>query len=148
MRGWVLLALGRVGVSDAALLFVLEELDTGVDPYLVAAAAREPRSYPNRSSAFAPFVMRGLTTIRYHDKPVSFETYVEYAVTSSGTSPVRELLATLAWLGPHAREVLSEVESLRTQPGGLSKKLVIDVDRAVEAILDTDQVDELGTHSC
>src|SRR5262245_46744209 len=148
MRGWVLLALGRVGVSDAALLFVLEELDTGVDPYLVAAAARAPRSYPNRSAAFAPFVMRALTNIRYHDEPVSFENYGEYAVTSTGTSTVRELLVTLAWLGPHAREVLSEVESLRARPGGLSKKLLIDVDRAVEAIRDTDQVDDLGTHSC
>jgi protein SCO1 len=40
MRGWVLLALARAGVADSALLFVLEELDTGVDPYLIAAAAR------------------------------------------------------------------------------------------------------------
>ena len=46
MRGWVLLALERGGVSDAALAFVLEELDTGTDPYLVAAAARALRSYP------------------------------------------------------------------------------------------------------
>ena len=46
MRGWVLLALARVGVSDTALIFVLEELDTGVDAYLVAAAARALRSYP------------------------------------------------------------------------------------------------------
>ncbi len=39
MRGWILLALARIRVSDAALPFVLEELDTGVDAYLVAAAA-------------------------------------------------------------------------------------------------------------
>src|SRR3981189_2992275 len=31
MRGWLLLALARAGVSDAALLFVLEGLDTGGD---------------------------------------------------------------------------------------------------------------------
>src|SRR6185503_1051970 len=40
MRGWALLGLARIGVSDHALLFVLEELDTGIDPYLVATAAR------------------------------------------------------------------------------------------------------------
>src|ERR1700752_2921277 len=45
MRGWVLLALARTRVSDAALPFVLEELDTGIDAYLVAAAARALRSY-------------------------------------------------------------------------------------------------------
>ena len=60
MRGWVLLALARAGVSDADLIFVLEELETGLDPYLVAAAARALRSYPSPNETFAPFVMRAL----------------------------------------------------------------------------------------
>ena len=111
MRGWVLLALARTGVPDAALIFVLEELDTGVDAYFVAAAARALRSY-HHPTDLAPFVMRALTNIRYRDEPVSFESYGEYATSSTGTSPVRELLATLAWLGPHARGVLPELESL------------------------------------
>ncbi|MEK6301021.1 MAG: SCO family protein [Acidobacteriota bacterium] len=148
MRGWVLLALGRAGVSDASLLFVLEELDAGTDPYLVAAAAHALRSYPRPNPALAPFVMRALTQIRYRDDPVSFEDYGEYAVASAGTSPVRELLTTLAWLGPHARGVLSEVESLRAQRGGLSRKLLIDVDRTLEAIRGADQVDEFDTETC
>src|SRR5215213_1409627 len=134
MRGWILLALARAGVSDTALLFVLEELDTGTDAYLVTAAARALRSYPSPNAAFAPFVLRALTNIRFHDEPVSFAGYGEYATSATGTSPVRELLATLAWLGPHARGALPEVEALRTEPGGLAKKLRTDVDRAVEAI--------------
>lgn len=84
--------------------------------------------------------MRALTNIRYYDEPVSFENYGEYAVSSTGTSPVRELLKTLAWLGPHAREVLREVESLRAPRGGLSRKLLADVDRAVEAVRGADLV--------
>jgi protein SCO1/2 len=134
MRGWVLLALARAGLSDAALLFVLEELDTGTDAYLVAAAARAIRSYPTPTAALAPFVMRALTNIRFHDELVSFEGYGEYAVSPAAcTSAVRELLAALAWLGPHARGALPEVESLRA-PGGLPQKLRLDVDRAVAAI--------------
>ena len=39
MRGWILLALGEVGVTDYELACVLEELDTGRGPYVVAAAA-------------------------------------------------------------------------------------------------------------
>lgn len=134
MRGWVLLALGRSGLSDAALLFVLEELDAGTDAYLVAAAAHALRSYPTPTPAFAPFVMRALGNIRYHDSPVSFESYGAYAVGAAGTCAVRELLVTLAWLGPHARGVLEELEALRSQPWGLSRKLRADLDRAVEAI--------------
>ena len=148
MRGWVLLAIARAEVSDVALLFVLEELDTGTDAYLVAAAARALRSYPGPNAVFAPFVMRALTNIRYHDELVSFDSYGEYATSSAGTSPVRELLATLAWLGPHARRVLREIESLRAQGRGLPNKLLIDVDRAVDAIRAGDQVDELGADTC
>ena len=148
MRGWVLLAIARAGVSDRALIFVLEELDTGVDAYLVAAAARALRSYPRPNAALAPFVMRALASIRYRDEPVSFENYGEYPVSSTGTSPVHELLVTLAWLGPHARGVLPELEALRAQSGGLARKFRIDVDRAVQAIRGANQADEPGAHSC
>src|SRR5918998_145998 len=55
MRGWVLLGLARAGVSDDTLVFILEELDAGVDPYLVAAAACALRSYPRPNPALAPF---------------------------------------------------------------------------------------------
>ncbi|MEA3023511.1 MAG: hypothetical protein QOK01_2363, partial [Alphaproteobacteria bacterium] len=147
MRGWLLVALARAGVSDGALIFVLEELDTGVDPYLVAAAARALRSYPNPTERLAPFVMRALTQIRYRDEPVSFERYGDYAVSSTGTSPVRELLATLAWLGPRARGVLPELEALRAQNSGLAKKFRIDIDRALHAIRAADQA-EPATESC
>jgi len=73
MRGWVLLALARSGLSDQALIFVLEELDTGIDAYLVAAAARALRSYAQPNETLAPFVVRALNQIRYHDEPMSFE---------------------------------------------------------------------------
>ena len=122
MRGWILLALARSGLSDQALIFVLEELDTGIDAYLVAAAARALRSYAQPNETFAPFVGRALNQIRYHDEPMSFESYGEYATSSTGTSAVSELLATLAWLGPNARAVLPQLERWRAEHG-LSRKL-------------------------
>lgn len=131
MRGWVLLSLARAGLPDGALVFVLEELETGTDAYLVAAAARALRAYPDPTPALAPFVMRALANIRYHDEPVSLEAYGAYAAASAATSPVRELLATLAWLGPHAREVEAELKALR---GCVSRRLRGDLHRALEAI--------------
>jgi len=133
MRGWVLLALGGVGLTDDTLVFALEELDTGVDPYLVAAAASALRSYPNPNPALAPFVMRAITHIRYRDDPVSFEEYGGYAVSSATTSPLRELFKTLAWLGSNAEEVLPEIEAL-AQSGLLSKKTLVEAERALQAI--------------
>jgi protein SCO1/2 len=122
MRGWVVLVLARTHLPEAALPFVLEELDTGVDAYLVATAAFALRTYPTANPAFAPFVVRAVSNIRYRDERVSLENYGGFAVGTAGTTPVRELLATLLWLGPQARAVLSEVESLRDGPTALNKK--------------------------
>jgi protein SCO1/2 len=79
---------------------------------------------------------------------VSFENYGEYALSSTGTSPVLELLATLAWLGPHARGVLPEVESLRAQRGRFSKRLLNEIDRALEAIRGDVHVGEPDADAC
>src|SRR5262245_23085316 len=98
MRGWVLLTLARQNLPAAAIPFVLEELDTGINAYTVAAAALALRSCPNRDPAFAPFLTRAINNIRYHDEQVSFQSYGAYAIGKGGTSPVRELLATLVWL--------------------------------------------------
>lgn len=147
MRGWILLALARIRVSDAALPFVLEELDTGVDAYLVAAAACALRSYPNRDPAFAPFIVRAISNIRYRDEPVSFQQYGGYAIGRSHTSPLRELLVTLSWLGPHARAVATEVEQLRTGPTALGPKLQVRVDQVLAAIR-TDPLIESAAADC
>src|SRR6185312_10300794 len=53
------------------------------------------------------------------------------------TSPVRELLLTLAWLGPQARALLPELEAL----SGLPKKLQPEVERARQAIVDSEALD-------
>jgi protein SCO1/2 len=148
MRGWVLLALSRIGVTDSSLVYVLEELDTGIDAYLVAAAARALRSCPRPTEAFAPFVIRAITNIRYRDESVSFKNYGEYAVAPTGTTAISELLTTLAWLGPCARALLPELKSLRAQGGGISSKLRVDLDRALHAISGPVPGAEPAAHSC
>ena len=145
MRGWILLAFAKVGLSEAALLFVLEELDTGTDAYLIATAARALRQYPRPRASLAPYVQRALARIRYHDEPVSFEEYGEYSF-SAGTSAVRELLLTLAWLGPHAKAILPELESLREQ-GAFPHKLKADLENTVEVIRSA-EVDDSNSGDC
>ena len=134
MRGWILVTLGRVGLTEPALLLVLEELDTGRDAYLVAAAARALRSYPVPLAAFAPFLMRAFHNIRYHDEPVSFDHYGEYAIAATDVTPLRELLETLAWLGPAAREVLPELKGLASEGGRFSAKMLRHLERTMGMI--------------
>lgn len=134
MRGWVVLTLARANLPEAALPFVLEELDTGVDAYLVATAAFALRSYSSPNPAFAPFVVRAITNIRYRDERVSLENYGGFAIGSPGTTPVRELLATLLWLGPQASAVVSEVELLRDGPTALNKKYHPNIEQILSVV--------------
>ena len=135
-------------MPDAALPFVLDELDTGIDPYLVAAAAYALRSSGQAMPAFAPFVMHALANIRYRDDPVSLDEYGGYAVGADATSPVVELLRTLAWLGPDARGILTELEPLGLPEGGLPRKRLADFDRALAAIHASEAVGDHGGETC
>lgn len=144
MRGWVMLTLARTELLDSALPFLLEDLDSSVDAYLVAAAASALRSYPTPNTAFAPFVVRAITNIRYRDERLSLETYGGFAIGTKGTSPVRELLTTLTWLGPHARAMIPDIESLRTGPTALSKKYQPDL----EKILNNLQSESASSDCC
>ncbi len=83
MRGWILVAHARAGVTDDVLPFVLEELDAGREGYLVAAAARALRSYPSPHAAFAPFVLRAIGNMRYQDEAVRFDEYGVYATSAT-----------------------------------------------------------------
>ncbi len=87
---------------------------------------------PGALGGAGAFVLRAFSNIRYRDEPVSFEGYGESAVARGETTPVREVFAALAWLGPAARNVLGELETLRQ--GGLPKKPREHVDGAIEAI--------------
>ena len=130
----------RTTLPDAALPFLLEDLDTGVDPYLVATAAFALRSHPTPNAAFAPFVVRAITNIRYRDERLTLETYGGFAIGTKGTTPVRELLATLTSLGLHARSILPDLETFRTGPTALAKKyqpILEDVLNSIQAHSET-----------
>ena len=134
MRGWAILTLARTRVSDIALPFILEELETGVEAYLVAAAAFALRAYPAPNPAFVLYVLRAINNIRYRDEPICFEGYGEYADSLEGTSPLHELLLTLHWLGAHAQASLPEIKLLET---GFPRNHRIQLAKTIEAIADS-----------
>jgi len=142
LRGWILLTLARTGITDRTLVHVLEELDAGLDPYLVAAAAHALRTYPRRSPDLAPFLMRAIENVTAHDEPISFEQYGEYATADVSTSPLQEVFETLAWLGPAARAILPQLETLRRKSHALSKARRRDLDRLIANLRNATAVDE------
>lgn len=125
MRSWVLLKLAKSddGLPRNALLFALEELDTGIHAYSVAVAAYALRSQLKPEPSFARFIFQGLKNIRYHDEPIALDSYGEFPDSTWASSAVDELLETLKWMGPHARGIQEELEKLNGLPEKQHNKL-------------------------
>lgn len=115
MRGYLLAAFEDVRLPDAAVPFVLEELENGRDAYLVAAAAKALRGSAEPSETYAPFLVSAIRNIRFKDDALSLTEYKPHWPVSSYTTAMDEIVHTLSWLGPRARNVISTLESLLTQ---------------------------------
>jgi protein SCO1/2 len=100
MRGWMLAQFERIGLPENALPFVLEELESGRDAFLVAGAAKAMRGGGVEAMrACAPFLRKALRNMRFLDSSVTFETYKPRWPLPRATTATKELRATLAWLG-------------------------------------------------
>jgi protein SCO1 len=101
IRGYALAAFERIGLPDAALPYVLDELQNGHEAYLVAAAAKALRgaSSPAAVAFAAPFLEAARDNMRYADAPVSFDVYKPRRPVERSTTAAEEIRATIAWLG-------------------------------------------------
>jgi protein SCO1/2 len=120
MRGYLLAAFERAGLPEEALPYVLEELESGRDAYLVAAAARALRGRESRGSDALPFLLKATDNIKFVDDAVSFDGYRPSWPLSGHTTALEEIATTLAWLGSEASPTLPALRSLLAEPGVLS----------------------------
>ncbi|SNS14621.1 Cytochrome oxidase Cu insertion factor, SCO1/SenC/PrrC family [Geodermatophilus pulveris] len=94
LRAEALLSLGASGLPDAALPFVVEELESGSEPLLVAAAARAARGRRPVDPRLTRPLLQALRNLAERDDTVSFGS-PRPAPGTSGTTPLSEILATL-----------------------------------------------------
>jgi protein SCO1/2 len=120
MRGYLLAAFEGAGLPEEALPYVFEELESGRNAYVVAAAARALRGRESRSSDAVPFLLKAIENITYADDAVSFETYRPSWPLAGHTTALQEIAATVAWLGSEATSALPALRSLLQEPGVLS----------------------------
>ena len=111
MRGWLYLALARLGLPPAALPYLFEELESGHDAYLVAAAAHALRTVPPEP-IHAEFLTAALRNADGRDQPVSFDRFGETTTADAPTSVVGEILSALERLGPMARSKSADLAQL------------------------------------
>jgi len=130
-RGLVLLALGREPLCEEAIPAVLEELQTGHQPYLLAAAAHTLRTASKPRHAYAGCLLRALQTLARRDDFVTLETWSGVPAPSVSGSACGEILRALEWMGPAASGIRPELAQL----AGESTLLADDNRESLEKIL-------------
>ena len=138
MRGYITAAFEHVGLPDAALPYVLEELESGNDAYLVAAAASALRGLDRPTGRLVPFLLKALENMRYVDDAVSFDTYRPRWPLPSYTTATEEIMRTFAWLGEAARSALPALTPWYEDRDALSPPARATLDAIMTGLRDAD----------
>jgi protein SCO1/2 len=136
LRGYILAAFESAGLPEAALAYVLDELQNGRDAYVTAAAASALRGLTRPATSAATVVAcleRAIDNIRYLDDAVSFATYRPSWPLKERTSALEEIFRSFTWLGPAAQPALSRLEALQAE-GNVSPGARAALAEAIEAI--------------
>ncbi len=110
MRGWILYAFSRHGIPENALPFILEELESGIDPYTIAAAAKALKK-AERQHWLMPYLHKALKNVQYRDDIVCFSKYGAYSTDINESTARDEIERTLAYFEKRQGQT-TEVETL------------------------------------
>jgi protein SCO1/2 len=148
MRGYLLAAFENVGLPSDALPYVFEELETGRDAYLVAAAAKALRGSASPSNSYAPFLATAIKNIRFMDDAVTFEEYKPTWPLKRFTTAMDELIQTLLWMGPEAYLAVPALESLLTTSLNSSHPANVRLSEIVAALRSQSQATQTTCCGC
>jgi cytochrome oxidase Cu insertion factor (SCO1/SenC/PrrC family) len=134
LRGYLLASFDQTGLPEEALPFVIEALETGLNPYVVAAAAKALRVAGRLPDGIPALLLSAIDRIRSSDDIVNFDLRAGPATVPPVTA-LMELFCTLAWLGPRARESAPQLRQwLDLQPSCFSASVRAAVETALTAV--------------
>lgn len=134
LRGYLLAAFEDAGLSNAAVPYVVEQLELGRDAYLVAAAAKAARGWPRPSPDWVPHLLKAVDNIALHDDAVTFECYEPRWPLPAPTTALIEIFRTFAWLGASARAAAPSLEALLQDCRRFHPSTRAEIERAIERI--------------
>lgn len=143
IRGYIFAAFEQTGLPDVALPYVLEELESGRDAYLVAGAAKALRGLESPTSRVVPFLLKAIENVKDVDDALTFEHYKPRWPLASYTTALTEILQTLGWLGAHAKSALPDLEAMReTRRAEFSERTRREIADALNRIRSEGTVDQ------
>jgi protein SCO1/2 len=144
MRGYILAAFEQTGLPDAALPYVLEELENGRDAYLVAGAAKALRGLDTPTNRVVPFLRKAAENIKYSDDALTFERYKPRWPITNYTTALTEICRTFGWLGAHAKSAVPYLEALREDRRDELSRPGVEIENAIDRI----RTDGRAAHDC
>jgi protein SCO1/2 len=135
LRADILSGFETAGLPPEAVPFVLEELETGRNPWTVAAAARALRGAAVVPDEAPVLLVGAIGRLRGADEVVSFERSAPAPSGRHAVTACAELAQTLAFLGPRASSAFAELTALIDDDGeGFSPALRAELAEAAEAL--------------
>jgi len=139
IRGYLLASFETTGLPPAAVDYVLEELESGLNPYAVAAAAKAMRGAHAIPEQAVPLLLKAIDRIRLSDDFVGFERDAAGRSGRTSTTALMELFRTLAWLGPRAGAALGDLQAM-IDPEATAFALAVrlEIEKAIAAVSQLD----------
>jgi cytochrome oxidase Cu insertion factor (SCO1/SenC/PrrC family) len=145
LRGYMLASFETVGLPAEAVPYVLEELETGRNPYTVAAAARALRGAVDIPAESPALLVGAIARLRDADDHVSFESFVPAPASPSGTTVLVELARTLTNLGSRGAAALEDLVALvRRASESFSPAVRAELAKAIDALARPDLGPSVG----
>lgn len=135
IRGYILAAFEQTGLPDAALPYVMEELENGRDAYLVAGAAKALRGLDGPTGRMTRLLLEAVENVKYVDDALTFETYKPRWPIKDHTTALREIFRTFGWLGALAKSALPDLEALCNERSDeFSQPIRAEIEYAIDRI--------------
>jgi cytochrome oxidase Cu insertion factor (SCO1/SenC/PrrC family) len=135
LRGYLLASFEATGLPASALSLVIEELESGLNPCTVAAAAKGLRGASTVPERIVPLLLDAIERIRQSDDVVRFDAGAAAVRGGAPPTALTELLRTLAWLGPRARPALPALEAmLARDPPVVSAAVLAEIKATLAAV--------------
>jgi cytochrome oxidase Cu insertion factor (SCO1/SenC/PrrC family) len=115
IRGFILASFEKTGLPQSALPFILEELQTGINPYTVAAAARALRGAAETSDDIFALLVAAAVRIASNDDNIQFETIDPGDRAAPRTGALTEIIRTIAASGPRARSLWEPIDAMASR---------------------------------
>src|SRR5919109_3184951 len=143
IRGYLLASFETTGLPPAAIDYVLEVLESGLNPYTVAAAAKAMRGAHAVPEQAIPLLLRAIDRIRLADDFVCFDRSTN---GDTLTTALMELFRTLAWLGPRASTARAALEAMiEADAATFSVRIRPEIEKALDAV---SRLDSPAARSC